>query len=455
MRVYGTNPGLHDKALTKYVSCVYDDISISSSGFDAVADAIELDLLGPTGQCFTKYINAKNEFIDLSHDDPSSMLSQIFRFEIYPIRHDDQIVSYLFTEGSFDNYARDLKGSSFDAMTGERITFEDVVTDKDALVAYLYTVTDPNRIDNEFEAMLDTIKDGTVTFALNYNSLILNPKRKAIILSAPDHSDFLNIKYFGAAPENYALLFDSYGNNVTWDFDGNGTLDTVRYTFADDRHFALKSVELDYNGKKSELSFAGLPNGAYCDNMFIINDGTDFYLYIRYNYEDDIDNAYIVKIDANGLTYIDDINDFTPYRDFWIDPACLHLQKHSGVIGALTSRDNYSLIDFHGLPLRLVDYADFSLDLGTFFTIKKDLKATKLDYGGSPVGDITVPADSTVYLMRYYKEQGKIMFKCLFENDYEDYYFVTDCREDIENWDTYIGGIEIEDLFYDVIYYGV
>ena len=454
VRVYGTSVEYDTNRATKYVSCVYEDIKIPK-GFDAVADAIELDLLKPSGDCFTNYIIYKNDFIDMSHDDPKSLLSHIFRFEIYPTRHDDQIVSYFYTAGSFDNYTRDLKGSAFDAKTGERITFENVVTDKDALIAYLYTVTNPAIIDNEFEAMLDTIKDGTISFTLGYNSLILNTVRGTIFLSAPDHSDFLDMQYFGAAPENYSLQFDTYGNNVTWDFDGNGTLDSLHYTFADDRHFELKDVELEYNGKKSIMRFEGLPNGAYCDNMYLIFDGKDYYLYIQYNYEDDIENAYCILVDENGFTYIDDLDDFDPYKDFWIDPACLRLQKGSGVIGALTSRDNYSLIDFHGLPLRMVDYADFSLDLGNFFTTKKDLKATKLEAGGSPIGDITVPADSTIYLMRYYKEQGKIMFKCLFENDYEDYYFVCECKEDFENWDTYIGGIEIEDLFYDQIYYGV
>ena len=433
-----------------YVRCYIDAFDLGNDdSYEDLFNVLDGAINPRQNAVADQYDAAREAFIAQEKQDMSKLDSSAFNYFLYPCRNDSQIISVIgeTAVGDHDDYV--YESFAFYTQTGEKINYSDVVKDPKALASLISGLLhDPA---NETQ-MLSDIESGNVAFGLTYNNFIISNAYYDFLICAADHPEIFDMSFFGSAPERFNLKPDSVNETITWDFDENGTTDTVRAVYDEDHYYEIKDIELNINGTIFHAPNTDIFEGSSYEDLVVFNDGESYYLYLLYCPEDVYTYAYVYKITGNGLTFIQDEvpADFT--EAFCIDPANYTVGLYNfGVVGTVYMRQYMSLIGGEGILHPLYPYLEGS---ATVFTTKQEIKGKKVDIStGEEIEDVTIAPDTTLSLYLLDSNYSAIYFNVCTEVEDDGYCVKFDLVQD-GDYSYTIQGIDADELFYYVSHAG-
>ncbi len=230
-------------------------------------------------------------------------------------RNDDQIFSFRadtsWWQDGQDGFADRTDGEkyyNFLSKTGEEITLDDVIKDKDSFCEYIrkvfdegndyYGMSDESRKEM-LEGLIKSIQNGSVHFLLTYDGITLYYEYYMTHIGAFQCADSLNMQYFLNTPKNYFIESD-FTNTITWDIDGDGLSDTIyvvrKYGNEDVFEIHVGDVVSTYNDP-SAFAENELPDGE--SSFYLAHTDKGFYI-LASSYcgsDDSFDQIFYVKKD--------------------------------------------------------------------------------------------------------------------------------------------------------------
>ncbi len=262
------------------------------------------------------------------------------------IRSDSQILSMkIETYGYSTQEDIDPKTiyESYDAMSGEPITLDDVIVDKSAFALYVeeyFKSIGADKYDTIAD-IHDQINDGSLSFGMTYDGIWISE----IKVPVAGHGDIFNMTYFGSTPKNYTLNM-GLKNELLWDFDGDGSLDELSLaTEKASNGYSVETLKISYMGKEysynasdfEEMNDMEELDGYYGSHVMCVNG--KYYLLIS------------MRLEEDSATYTFDINGAEPkfIEVFFsrpeniLDPEHFQLSLRTDIIGTLFMKYDFAL----------------------------------------------------------------------------------------------------------------
>ena len=131
-----------------------------------------------------------------------------YRFETTVYRADDQMLSFSI-RGLIDSSQADEIDDleliiNLDPQLSESLTIEDIITDEDALMAYIEEYFDALYLPEVAEYAEDLWDEGDEFFGVTYDGIIIQGHK----LPVYGHEECFNMYYFGKTPSDYILRFE-------------------------------------------------------------------------------------------------------------------------------------------------------------------------------------------------------------------------------------------------------
>ena len=370
-------------------------------------------------------------------DDLTEELACYIGTESSVVRADSNVVSlyneyYDYKGGAHGYYY--YYGTNFDTATGAVLTLDDVVKDKDALIAYLkeelvkqYPDVQFTGLD-EFFSNSETVNaifflcryDGVEFFFAPYDLASYADGAQSILVPA-DRTDLLNEKYLDF-PETYVTAIGTEAPFYC-DTDGDGNLETVQVDVEwvdDDSDQRNYTVSLDDASLFVEAYAYGV-----APYIVVTKDGA--YLYVQEQSDNDYMLTMVYDISGSEPTEVTD-GDTTFFGAHamidsdetssssegyyhktyeWTDPAAMLMTGHIDVLKTTTGAKLYS-VGKSGIPQ--TEQKNYVILPELTVTAKKDLSLMKVDNTLADVEETTVASgtvltlylsdgDSTAYLL--------------------------------------------------------
>ena len=328
-------------------------------------------------------------------------------------RADSLFLSFYITEPEDENYT--VTAYNYVSPTAETITFEDVVTDKEALCDYVSS----NNLFSNTDKILAQIRDGSVPFCLTYDGIVLidtniyYPHKAKI--SAIANEGMFNMGYFGATPDSY--MFEAGADDkIYWDLTGDGITDEITITYPSDTFYVFEEMTFDISGVTTTISgdVSDELDGEYEDAYLVCSNG-EFFICVETTIEDDYCIQLLFRINSDlSVSYqgrFDGYYDTEPYNPNYIVVADI-----SQFIGTGVKTNEYyfeSTTDMFEL------YSNMTLREAHLLVTKVDIAAKDV-YDGS---DVEIPAGTSVTLLGYDKDAQLAYFSTLCEDDFDNEYF--------------------------------
>lgn len=414
-----------------------DYYTLMTDGYPVLAESVEQIFNDQQWEFDAKYDEALAAFPDfLSSLEPGSQpyIDTYISNASVVVRADEQVLSFSCFEYDYDffDYQNwNLSYYSFDSKTGKKLSLSDVVTDWNRLADILQTyMDDPNNMyfsptyNEALSLAIDAIRsEENLPFRMYQNCIELmlpDPENgkgmpNACILSAMECSDCLDMSYFLATPLNYALMQDSHGN-IVWDFDEDGTVDTL--TFLDqgmDENYNLQ-ISLEYNGVpcpavQTESEMEDI------DNALICKTDNGFYLYLTMGSADPVYSTLVFHFENGTFVQVGQTTEFDKYP---YNPADCLINTRSELLGTGHKTRRSTLIGGNGMPIPVEDYYAKS---GLACT-KDDMTLESLGADMNPTGEtILIPAHTPIRLIGIDAGQQFAIFTTLNQNEEENRLF--------------------------------
>ena len=424
--------------------------------FDALQDAID-EVIGPlqreTDSAIADAADAYQKALAAGEDPVSDMI--YFSLALY--REDSQVFSFAIVD-SYKWAWEDVEAYNF-RLDGTPIKFTDVVTDTSAFADYFESLVDeiyPDGYEAEFyvDVIKDRIKDGTIPFCLVYDGIQLFCEGTTPIkISAFGAEDMLNMEYFGKTPQYYSLIGD-YNYSVTWDFNGDGNMDTVSAkAVPNGDEFCDIEVTLNGNTINSSTDLGIDIYAYYLDTAFVMYSDCGYHLYVITTSIDGYEDCLIFDINGDKPVYLDDFGMMFTNKTF-IDPIGFEMHTYYDLLGTVKLTNNYTTVGYslEGIPAYTNNYFDsdqFSI------TTKASINGKIIDKStSSEIGDITIAPDTTVRCAYFDVSTEELILEVLNFDRSQNQLVKVNFEFDSDEWAFYIDGVDIYDLFYDIMFYG-
>lgn len=353
-------------------------------------------------------------------------------------------------------------GYTFDTSTGKELELTDVITDmtevpklvKEQLeifwgMDWFYENLD---LEEYFAGSLDGLQ-----WVLDYNGVTFyfNPYEIApyasgipnVTLSFAEHPEIFN-EVYREVPERYAFEF-GVRQNVYFDVDGNGTLDSVKITMEKGEYsdYEMQTIWVNDVWYEEKLEF-------YIVEPLLVHtaDGKTF-LYLGQQYPDDfwvyavydLSEGWTEKVDnvySGRHNVIDYENEFFA-KEVITDPEHFRLDTYTQCLGTSYAYDTYHIGE-DGLPVKEHDW--YLIDEDYTFTLLKDVKAFIVNEEGDTVGETVLKKGEQV---RYYRTDGESMADLMLSDGRIARVFMQR-----EEWYLTVDGVDIEEIFDGMIFGG-
>lgn len=327
-------------------------------------------------------------------------------------RADSKIFSYVVEEyeakpGTNNEPVYTMK--NFDSATCAPITFEDVITDPDALIAYVQ-----ENLSNAFvlDDTINAIKDKSLVFGILYDGIYLYNIHTKI--PAIGNENMLNMSLFTATPEVYSLMLDAH-QNLEWDIDGDGNNDSLCVQMPHD-----DSILITINAEEYEFGPEVLPevggyyfNSYYASYVFFTHEGC--YLLVQMSTGEDDYSVYAIFELKDGKA------EFKDFEYGWLadahDPNNIEVGNFYSGLGFINARARCSIKDGKFVPYSALGYV-YTMP----YQAKTDIKGKKFDHTTMDIGDdVVIKAGSKVTISYYSGETKQVVLRVLDPADLNQY----------------------------------
>lgn len=396
--------------------------------------------------------------------------------ENYHVRRADESVlaiaqQYEAYSGGAHSYYATLP-DNYDTKTGELIEFTDVVTDldkaydriaeaikkkyADSIDMFISDLSFKEQKNNEVPQLFMIDYDGITVLFNPYDIAPYSVGQVTVKLSFEDNKDILDEKYFANAPASYAVELSPF-DEYTMDIDDDGELDTIKISpIYPTLYEAAISVPVIVNGQEKDIKDDSLYT--FIINSFLIKAPTGkVYAYLECIELNDYANINIVEITKNGASdrveidggisdpmYV--VDQSAGYK--WIqgvitDPNDMQLAIRREVFGTCYISKSYKVGE-DGSPISDDKYYTFDSRLD--YTAKKEMSFKIVDEDGNEIGDYDLKVGDHVYA---YRTDGETFVDAkLSDGNIVRFNLTT------KEWPYLIDGVEIQEIFENVIFAG-
>lgn len=447
----------------------YSTLKINTPGYVKLKEAIknaEDEVLSSIREKYEKAC------FSLENKEPANDSSPSYYADTKTYRADSKITSFSIIDRS--EYPTKVSVYNLYSDSGNEITFDDIITDKDAFERYLteqvndfYTIKygDDERRNRLEEKRHQMISDGTLPIALSYDGIFFICEEDSyeynhsyVKISALDHPEFFNQELFGQAPEYYTLHGDAKGR-ICWDFNNDGDMDAlylrkgvsdISNELANAPHYLCvndKEYELPESSDEIYTLFVQSDDGQYIfvystimeidfgyDHIVPTGNHTDFMMELR--------------LEADGsLTFVTD-DCVLPFvytasysnriqvecNNICIDPRSFKSYRWISMGWEMAMNQDYSLLGCGGIAKAI---SPLYCESGKHtLTNNFEFSASLYDPDTKVVGDeVKVPEYSTCSLTEYNTETKSAVMYIIPQNGSEEdgYYVRVICTDNVSN----------------------
>jgi len=330
---------------------------------------------------------------DVKSGEPAN--TESFYPEARITRADDQFCSFLVRYAGSDH----LRSANFKTKTGEKINFEDVVLDKEALAKYVEeTLKNDERISCKVsEDVVTEIRNGSASFALTYDGIYIQGLYHAIKISAIHNPAWFNMDMFGSTPEYYSIESD-IRDVIDWDINGDGKTDSITIECTKGQYNEFEKLTINVNGTENVLKTdMGENFYGFYENTYLIKTDGGFYLCITTTVEDDDSNQTVFKINDDGT--LEYKSGFYGFITQIYDPSAIIMHARTDIASTCYYFATKTMIGTDGkIKETTTDRQRISHTLIT----KQDITGKLVSKDGSSEDkEFTIPAGSAVLLTAY------------------------------------------------------
>ncbi|MBP5491893.1 MAG: hypothetical protein J6Y08_03525 [Clostridiales bacterium] len=434
------------------ITCMYDDLFIEDDYYVDLQNAIDGEFFESEQAVLQKYDEQSEEFFEhYSAGEDQYDIDMQFRMNLF--REDSLLISFCFVDGE-----NEIHPVNYFSQTAEKIELSDVIVDKTAAKDYIAYCLNSIMYDDYYDAFCKAIDNDSLQFCLTYDAICLicetDTEGEVTFAKIPvvGVDNAFNQELFGNAPKCFSL-FSSSEESLIWDFDEDGTPDTLSVNSLYDDDSARMQVEITLNNYTYSSKDDGLEMNSYYVSYYTIMRTDDgYYLYLVANSVDSMKDIYIFKLMNGEFKYIDVMYNYWFYDTTYIDPTCFRLECLMDVMGFAGYTNEFYVVGNHGIP----DYEyDTFVGENNVYVTKCDIAGTQVDYQNlDDLGDITIPAGMAVRVYFYAPQYDTLMLEVLSPSSLDYYLVQLTVEYDDDDWTYSIGGTPIDELFYGVFYAG-
>lgn len=424
----------------------------------------------------TIFENAREAALN-DFDPDNTNYSMVYNIkEDYNVRRADETVLSIaqqyesFTGGAHGYYA--TYPDNYDTKTGKLIDFKDVVTDidkayerigeaikekyADSIDMFLDDLSFTEYKNNEYPQLFTIDYDGITVIYNPYDIAAYAVGQVTVKLSYEENKDILDEKYFTDVPASYAIQLSPY-EEYTMDIDGDGELDTVRIsTFFPTIYDNVDTITFVINGQPTDVKDEELY--AFQISTFLIKAPSGkVYAYLECIGMNDYATLNIFEIKKDGIgkraevdlgisdpSYVYDVSDgYKWIQGIILNPNDMRLEHRTDVFGTSHISKKYKVGE-DGLPV--TDDEVYLFDSRLDYTAKKEMKLKVVDEEGNETDDYDLKAGDHVYA---YRTDGETFVDAKLADGRIVRFNLT-----TKEWPYLIDGIDIEEIFEDVIFAG-
>lgn len=440
---------------------ITDRLTFPDASYSALQQAVDEDIAARRDAEIEYFYEEGDQFLN-DHAAGKTVSTTINKFKTPIFRSDSQIFSFALTDAR-DLEAGEFLGYNYLSQSGQRLTQDDVILDREGLAQYFSELFSSPDDDEDYSAWVQKevadILDGKLQFTMSYDAI--NVIREgysfdydyvAYKIPIIGNEQLFNLEYFGSTPNMYSIRSD-INDTITWDVDGDGVLDEIAASSVYDDSQGPEAVTLTirYNNYTFDSNAEGVDIISYGlhELLFMkLDDGN--YLYVRMTAPDSFIDTYIFKIEDNKLTYVDMFYDFLR-TDGLIDPNCFGVAAFMDTLGSGVFYNEASVVNNNGKPDYLYDYWNSIEDA---VTCKKDIKGTVIDMDTlDRLEETTIPAGTCVRAYVYNPMTQSLIVETLTDDLDADQWVEINFQKD-EDWNITVDGKNVEDMFYSIMFWG-
>ena len=311
----------------------------------------------------------------------------------------------------------------------------------------------------EYLAGLISDPDENVPFLLTYDGIIfiytVDSAFNMYKIPAVYAGDYFDMSLFGATPEYYVLQSD-LNQQIIWDIDGDGALDTISAEIEKDEYDSLISLGISVNGQveqlpKSELHYSYM--GLYRFYLLKTDDG--FYIYTELYMESSDAVVEVFKYDGSSFKFQSSFIGNLPNvhtGGFFYDPANFTVTNYSDIMGSGYVIDRVSAMGNDGMPKKTVNMGRRNQIAAT----RKEITVNKFDSNGAADGTATLPENAVFNVIGIDLDSRTLLCEYLDADETKNFFFElqADPAQSDSDWSIKYNGIDQDELFMGFYYAG-
>lgn len=429
-------------------------MKVTGEGFDKLSASIDSFFAEVNKKYDEMYAELFNGF-DEAVKNNNTYYSRYISTDVSVTRADSQICSFILGEvnNTTDFFGINGYGHNYDTATGAEIKFSDVVTDKALFASKLESakLTGSNyeveTTRKYIDAMVAELKKGNdLEFVLYPNAISVMisiasgdsySSTQQVVLSVADLGDCVNLSYFGSTTKYYTLIADCE-NKFRWDFDGDGSIDTLAFENVSSDYYLNYKYTL--NGEQISCDKPQLEGDDF-QKAYMIYTDDGWYLYVQYGMEDPTPYISIFEFAKDELTFVEEKGAFARCPS---NPEKCTIESRSDLMGTGHVDIPCAIIGNKGVPTQ---NGDFLTKDGMGAAREEMVLGLWAD--GQPTGDsIVIPKGQVVRLIGIDTKNNLVKFAIVDKNIAEAPTFdMVAVSSDYEKYDVKFDGKNAYQLF--------
>lgn len=394
----------YDVSLSRVVAA-YDVISVfvdEDVNHTGILDKIDKETFDGLEFAHEWFIEEATAFAEKEKNGEDLVSHTLYR-DIKIYRSDSKVFSYVSDThhyGSTADIKDEIKAHNIDSETLKEISFSDVILDKDALIDYVQ-----KNLSNSYviDSTVDAIKNETLAFGILYDGIYIHELNSKV--PAYGNESMLNMKYFDATPEYYTLVLD-HGNNLDWDIDGDGKMDSLSVGLVNE-----DTLDIAVNGQEYKFGPEVIEDrGGYYfyDNSYLVYNDKGCFLFVSMSMNEDDYSVYAIFEMKDGKP------EFRSFGDGWVedihDPNYIAMGGWERVLGFTATHMRCS-ISSDGT---LTPFSALGWSYSYAYLVKTDLKGHEFDYTSMDIGEeVTIKKGSKVAVSYGSDEAKQVVLRVL------------------------------------------
>ena len=347
-------------------------------------------------------------------------------------RSDDEITSVFFDTSfrAFKDREKKRINGNFRTEDASLIRFDEVVKDRDAIRDYI-----SENVSLSKESILEELDEEEPIYTISYDGIFF-PKSNVKVPAFGGLEYAFDLRYFTRAPYTY-ILDSNPDDTLTWDFDGDGQMETL--TFREEDIFKPSGIIITLGDEEYKITKDMIP--ALEKELVVIMPGVLFtdnmaFVIIRV---DDGANAenYYVHLPPGEIQVMAAYEPFLTER---YNPYSILSFYKRGIIGETFI---YPLLTFDGAVPE--SYGGWCEAKTAIMVVKKDLPGKEFNYSTETTGaDTTLKTGMKIETVLYNEDTFQIVVKVLDPDESKNRYILLETDPDQK---TVAGVVPSDDLF--------